>query len=107
MNDAKKLFAQGEKLFKTGQFQQGQRLFQQAEEELRQARQQMPMQPFKSSANFKVPKIEFGDKNPSWKTSTLALVGIGALASLVAGKLQLYSVHNSCFEVHPSITCPS
>ena len=85
--DAKDLFAQGEKLFKKGDFQQGQRLFQQAEQQLRQARQQVPMQPFKSgNMDFRIPKIQIGQSNPSWKTSSLALLGIGAVATLVAGQ---------------------
>ena len=90
-NDAKDLFAEGEKLFKKGDFQQGQRLFKQAEQQLRQAKGQMPipMQPFKSgNMDFRVPKLELGDSKPSWKTSSLALLGIGAVATLVAGQLQ-------------------
>jgi len=87
-NDAKDLFAEGEKLFKKGDFQQGQRLFQQAEQQLRQAKQQMPMQPFKSgNMDFRIPKIEVGGSQPSWKTSSLALFGIGAVATLVAGEV--------------------
>lgn len=87
-NDAKDLFAEGEKLFKKGDFQQGQRLFQQAEQQLRQAKQQMPMQPFKSgNMDFRIPKIEVGGSQPSWKTSSLALFGIGAVATLVAGPI--------------------
>ncbi len=87
-NDAKHLFAEGEKLFKKGDFQQGQRLFQQAEQQLRQAKQQMPMQPFKSgNMDFRIPKIEIGGSQPSWKTSSLALFGVGAVATLVAGEV--------------------
>lgn len=89
-NDAKDLFAEGEKLFKKGDFQQGQRLFKQAEQQLRQAKGQMPipMQPFKSgNMDFSVPKLELGDSKPSWKTSSLALLGIGAVATLVAGPI--------------------
>lgn len=87
--DAKDLFAQGEKLFRKGDFQQGQRLFQQAEQQLRQAKLQVPMQPFKSgNMDFRIPKIQVGESNPSWKTSSLALLGIGAVATLVAGQCQ-------------------
>ena len=88
LNDAKQLFAQGEKMFKNGQFQKGQQLFQQAEQQLRQARQQTPIQPFKSSStDFKAPKIQFGDTSLPWKSSTLALFGVGAVATLVAGRI--------------------
>lgn len=88
LNDAKKLFAQGEKLFQKGQFQQGQRLFKQAEQQLRQAQQQSPMQPFQSSnMDFQIPKINMGGADPSWKTSTLAILGVGAVATFVAGEL--------------------
>ncbi|DBA89934.1 TPA: hypothetical protein ACH3X2_004423 [Trebouxia sp. C0005] len=88
VNAAKDLFAEGEKLFKKGDFQQGQRLFQQAEQQLRQAKQQMPMQPFKSgNMDFRIPKIEVGGSQPSWKTSSLALFGVGAVATLVAGPI--------------------
>lgn len=93
LNDAKKLFAQGEKLLQKGQFQQGQRLFKQAEQQLRQAKQQTPMQPFQSSnmdfsnMDFKIPKINMGGADPSWKTSTLAMLGVGAVATFVAGEL--------------------
>ena len=96
LNDAKQLFAQGEKLFQKGQFQQGQKLFKQAEQQLRQAKQQTPMQPFKSSnmdpfkssnMDFQIPKIDLGGADPSWKASTLAVVGIGAVATLIAGEL--------------------
>lgn len=98
LNDAKQLFAQGEKMFKNGQFQKGQQLFQQAEQQLRQAKTQTPMQPFKSSSmDFKVPKIEFGDTAPSWKTSTLALFGVGAVATLVAGRLSIPAPSVNCF----------
>ncbi len=86
-NDAKQLYAEGEKLFRNGEFQQGQRLFQQAEKQLRQAKQQLPMQPFKTgNMDFKIPKIDVGDSKTSWKTSSLALLGIGAVAALVAGE---------------------
>lgn len=88
LKDAKQLFAQGEKLFQKGQFQQGQRLFKQAEQQLRQAQQQSPMQPFQSSnMDFQIPKINMGGADPSWKTSTLAILGVGAVATFVAGEL--------------------
>lgn len=88
LNEAKRLFAQSEKLFQKGQFQQGQRLIKQAEQQLRQAGQQTPIQPFKSSnMDFRVPKIDLGGADPSWKASTLAMLGVGAIATLVAGKL--------------------
>lgn len=88
LNDAKQLFAQGEKMFQRGQFQQGQRLFKQAEQQLRQAKQQMPMQPFKTSnMDFQIPKIKMGGADPSWKTSSLAILAVGAIATLVAGEL--------------------
>lgn len=91
LNDAKQLFAQGERMFQQGQFQQGQRLFKQAEQQLRQAKQQTPMQPFKSNnMDFQIPKIKMGGADPSWKTSSLAILGVGAVATLVAGELHSY-----------------
>lgn len=88
LNEAKRLFAQSEKMFQKGQFQQGQRLIKQAEQQLRQAGQKTPIQPFKSSnMDFRVPKIDFGGTDPSWKASTLAVLGVGAIATLVAGPI--------------------
>ena len=105
LNDAKQLFAQGEKLLQKGQFQQGQRLFKQAEQQLRQAKQQTPMQPFKSSnLDFHIPKINMGGADPSWKTSTLAILGVGAVATLVAGGL--HALHSPQDDLNRSRNCP-
>lgn len=109
LNEAKRLFAQSEKMFQKGQFQQGQRLIKQAEQQLRQAGQKTPIQPFKSSnMDFRVPKIDFGGTDPSWKASTLAVLGVGAIATLVAGKLLLVmtcsSIDSRCIAPRPRKT---
>ena len=94
--DAKRLFAQGEKLFRKGQFTQGEQQFKKAERELQQAKQRFTStfsnDPFSSKSfstsnvNYKVPKLDFGDAKASWKQGTLALLGLGAVSSLVAGR---------------------
>lgn len=85
--DAKKLYAEGEKMFKNGQFQQGQRLFQEAEQQLRQAKSKLPFQPFDDrKADYNSPFDPISN-NKTWKASSLAVLGIGALAALVAGPL--------------------
>ena len=92
--DAKKLYAEGERMFRNGQFQQGQKLFQEAEQQLRQAKSKLPFQPFDSrKADFNSPTDSISNKK-TWKASTLAVLGVGTLALLVAGK-QLIATHSA------------
>ena len=91
--DAKKLYAEGERMFRNGQFQQGQKLFQEAEQQLRRAKSKLPFQPFDSrKADFNSPTDPISNKK-TWKASTLAVLGVGTLALLVAGK-QMNTMHS-------------
>lgn len=92
--DAKKLYAEGEQMFRNGQFQQGQRLFQQAEQQLRQAKG--IFQPFDSrKVDFNSPTDPISNIK-TWKASLIAVLGIATLAALVAGKHTLLPHAKHC-----------
>lgn len=106
--DAKKLYAEGERMFRNGQFQQGQRLFQEAEQQLRQAKSKLPFPPFDSrKADYNSPTDPISNKK-TWKASSLAVLGIGALAALVAGECQCAVNHyrQACSSVKAGLQHP-
>ena len=87
LKDAKKLYAEGEQLFRNGQFRQGQELFKDAERQLREAKFKMPFQPFDNSrADWNSPTDPASNRK-TWKASSLTVLTVGALAALVAGEL--------------------
>lgn len=86
LKDAKKLYAEGEQLFRNGQFRQGQELFKDAERQLREAKFQMPFQPFDNSKTDWNSPMDPASSRKTWKASSLAVLSVGALAALVAGK---------------------